>query len=69
MENISLETCKSYKHTCSFALIYLLDLQLSREIFPIFNTKDGLIFIYSAIKLCFFYLFNDPNYINQPPRL
>ena len=36
MESISLETCKSYKQTRAFALVCLLGLQLSWEIFPIF---------------------------------
>ena len=39
--NISLETCKSGKQTCACALVCLPDLQLSREIFPVFLPKVG----------------------------
>ena len=38
--NISLELCKSYKQSRVFAFVCLLDLQLSREAFPV--TKDGI---------------------------
>ena len=37
--NIARETCKSYKQTPAFSLVCLLDLQLSREMFPYFNLR------------------------------
>ena len=47
--NISLETFKSCKQTLACALVCLLDLQLAREIFPVFLTKGGVIYIYQFI--------------------
>ena len=41
--NISLGTCKSCKQTRACALVCLPDLQLPREIFPVFLTKGRLI--------------------------
>ena len=35
-EIIPFETCKSHKQTLAFALVCLLDVQLSCEIFPVF---------------------------------
>ena len=44
-----MNTCKSYKQTRAFALVCLLDLLPSREIFHVFLTKDGLISLYSTM--------------------
>ena len=51
MRNISLKPCKSFKQTCAFTLVCLFDFQLSWEMFPVFQTKDGLLSIYMYLEL------------------
>ena len=43
--NISRESCKSGKQTSAHARVCLQDLQVSREIFPVFLTKGRLIYL------------------------
>ena len=45
MGNIFRESCKSVKQTSANAQVCLYDLQVSKEIFPIFEAKDTLIYI------------------------
>ena len=45
MGNISRESCKSSKQASANAQVCLYDLQVSREIFAIFQTKDTVIYI------------------------
>ena len=54
MGNISLETRKSYEQTRAFALVCLFNLQHSREIFPVFLTKDRFISMSFQVKIQLF---------------
>ena len=50
MGNISQESCKSSKQMSANASVCLYDLQVSREIFPIFYTKDTFIYILHSLN-------------------
>ena len=54
--NISRVSCKSGKQTSAHARVCLQDLQVPREIFPVFLTKGRLIYIIHLQK-CPFLLF------------
>ena len=52
--NISQESCKSSKQTSANARVCSYDLQVSREIFPIFETEHKLIYILHLLNWPFF---------------
>ena len=56
MRNISHEACKISKQMSANVRVCLYDLQVLREIFPIFLTKDTVIYILSLLK-CLFWAF------------
>ena len=51
--NISLGSCKSGKQTSAHVRVCLQDLQVSREIFPVFLTKGRLIYLLHLQKCPF----------------
>ena len=51
--NISRESCKSCKQTSAHARVCLQDLQVPREIFPVFLIKGRLIYILHSQKCPF----------------
>ena len=54
--NISRGSCKSCKQTSAHARVCLQDLQVPREIFPVFLTQGRLIYILHLQKNVRFYL-------------